>query len=156
MLDDTLCRYAVSARSGTTTTANNDCYGALWNPHGTKDIVVISLTTCKVSGANALYAQRITTRGTVGSTVTPDIDNDFEALLAPVSGAVLDLAPYSVQPTRAAPNFFRLLTSQSNAGPTQELWFGEGLTIPAGTGLGVFQGLSGTTGQFDLTFVWDE
>jgi hypothetical protein len=154
--DESLCRYAVSARTGNTAVTIDHCYGALWNPHATKAIVLISLVTSKITGMNATYAQRITTKGTVGSTVTPDIDNHFDRLQAPVSGAVLDLAPYSVQPTRAGPDSFRIATSQNNAGATQDIWFSKGLTIPAGTGLGIFQGLAGTAGQFDLSFVWDE
>jgi hypothetical protein len=151
-----LGRYGVAGRSGTTAATIDHCYGALFNPHATKDIFVILATYAKITGSQTTYAQRTSTRGTVGSTVTPDIDNDFDRLLAPISGAVLDLAAYSVQPTRQGPDCFRFINAQSNAGVIHELWFGDlGLRIPAGTGLGVFQGTA-AAGQCDLTFIWDE
>jgi hypothetical protein len=153
-----LARYAVAGQAAATAAVVNDCIGALWNPHATKSISVISVARSRsVGGALGVYAQRITTKGTPGSTITPDIDNDLDRLLAPISGAVLDLGPYSVQPTPQTPNLFRFPTTQVSAvNGIAELWFGEnGIEIPHGTGLGVFQGNATATTEA-LSFVWDE
>ena len=151
-----LGRYGLGARTGTTALNINDCVAAVWNPHATKDLNIILMTFARTANVVGCYAQRITTRGTPGSTVTGDIDNDFDRLLAPISGLELNLAAFSVQPTRAAPDYFRFMPTQNNPGPTQELYFGEdGLKIPAGTGLGLFQ-TTGTAGSGDISVVWDE
>lgn len=153
--DPRLSHYAVAGRGVTAATINH-CIGALWNPHATKSIYVIVACLSTEGGSPLRYVQRITTKGTPGSTVTPGIDNDLDRLLAPISGAVLDLAGYSGQPTLAPPDFFRFMPAQSNPGPTHELYFGEdGLRLPAGTGLGVFQG-TGVATTASLTFWWDE
>jgi hypothetical protein len=151
-------RYGVGGRNNATAATINHCIGALFNPHGTKSIYVILFTWASISGAASTtrYVQRITARGTPGVTVTPDIDNDYDALLAPISGAVLDLAAYSVQPTLAPPDFFRPKMTIDTPGNIEELYFGEqGLLLPAGTGIGLFQG-AGTAVVGDLSFVWDE
>lgn len=148
--------YAAAARTGATATTIDHCAGALWNPHATKSIEVVLFTMSRTAAANNWYVQRITAKGTPGSTVTPSIENDLDRLLAPISGAVIDLAPYSVQPTKASPDFFRPMIGQNNPGVTQELWFEGGLILPAGTGMGLFAGVAGTANVFDLSFMWDE
>jgi hypothetical protein len=150
-------RYSVAGRSGATAGTIDHCIGALWNPHATKTIWVVSVEYSKLVGAVTgwEYAARTTTKGTVGSTITPDIDNDHERLVAPISGAVLDLAAYSVQPTREGPDSFHFMSSGANAGAIHELWFNEPIAIPHGTGLGIFQGTASTRSG-DITFVWDE
>jgi hypothetical protein len=148
--------YGAAARTGATAVTIDHCAGALWNPHATKSIQVWMLTLSRTAAANQWYVQRITAKGTPGSTVTPVIDNDFDRLLAPISGAVIDLAPYSVQPTKAPPDYFRPMSGQNNPGVSQELWFEGGLRLPAGTGLGLFAGIGGTANVFDLSFMWDE
>ncbi len=78
---------------------------ALWNPHSTQRIVVteISLSAVAAPGAAAgVELRRISARGTPGSTVTPAIQQHSERAVAPVSGALLDLATYTVQPTAEA------------------------------------------------------
>jgi hypothetical protein len=156
--DPTTGRYGVGGRNAVTAATINHCIGALFNPHATKSIYVILFTYTKISGAasDIRYVQRITTRGTPGSTITPDIDNDYDRLLAPISGAVLDLAAYTVQPTLAAPDLFRPKTLADTPGGIEELYFGEqGICLPAGTGIGLFQGAA-TPVVADLSFVWDE
>ena len=148
-------RYSVGGRGGPTA-ASVHFVGALWNPHATKSIFLVIASSSKTVGTQALNMHRISARGTPGSTVTPDIDNDLDGLLAPISGAVLDLAPYSVQPTRVDPAVGSFMPSQSNPGATEESWFGEeGLRIPAGTGVGwiIPVGVATTS---DLSCAWDE
>ena len=148
-------RYAVAGRSDTTAATANHCIGSLWNPHATMDIFVIQVTWSQLSGLRA-NACRISTKGTPGSTITPGIDNDFERLIAPISGAVLDLAAFSVQPTRAAPEVWEFLPTAASTTPLHEIYLGDdGIRVPAGTGLGVFTGTA-TAAQADISFIWDE
>lgn len=147
--------YAVGGRSNATGISVDACIGALWNPHATKQITVVLATFSKVVGGAGQYIQRISALGTSTANVTPDIDNDLERLAAPVSGAVLHLG-FSVEPTRAAPDLAKFL-GQNNPGVTFEHYFGDdGLAVPAGTGVGLFNLQSGTATQFDLSFVWHE
>jgi hypothetical protein len=152
-------RFGIGARAAATPATANACHGVLWNSHATMDIYVRQITTARLTtvGSEANYAQRVSARGTpAGGAFVADIDNDFERLAAPISGTLLDVAAYSVEPTRSGSAWFRLMTSQPLVGPTQELYFdGDGLRIPASTGLGVFQ-VAATATRFDLSFIWDE
>jgi len=151
----TVCRYSVGGLSAITAATANSPVGALWNPHATKSITVVDATLGKTTGQTAVYAGRITTRGTPGSTITPDIDNDWQRLIAPISGALLDLAAYSVGPTLAGPDMWRFMASQNVAGNVEEVWLGDGVMIPAGTGLGFFITTAVAT-TVELSVVWDE
>lgn len=144
--------YALGVQGTATTATLNVCCGALWNPHATKSITLVLLSLSKIQGASNLYWCRTTTRGTPGSTVTPDIDNDLDRLLAPVSGVVFDTG-HSVQPTRDASELWRNASS-NNPGTTDEMW-ADGFRIPAGTGLGYFTSTA-TIAEFIFSFVWDE
>jgi hypothetical protein len=157
-LEPGLKRYAVAGGSGATAAVINDVIGALWNPHATKSITVVSVTVSKLAGAAGQRIRAVTARGTPGSTITPDVDNDFDRLAAPASGAVLDLGPYSVQPTVAGPaDWMRIMPSVGTAvGTIQEFYFPRGgLWIEAGSGMGLAQ-TGATSAQFDISFVWDE
>ena len=148
-------RYTV-AGLGSSTAAGNLCVGALWNPHGSKDVYVTVMSCAWGASGSAHYVQRITVEGTPASSVVPDIDNDLDALLAPISGVKLDLGAYSVQPTKAGPDVFRLKHNQNNPGPCEEIWFGNGIRLEAGTGLGIFNQVAGSVRSVDLSFTWDE
>jgi len=97
---------------------------------------------------------RITTRGTATVTVTPDIDNHDERLLAPITGALLDTT-YSAQPTIAGPYLHRLnLPAAIGAG---FMWvFPSGIRVPAGTGLAIATPVAVILGAGDVTVVWHE
>jgi hypothetical protein len=149
--------YRVAGRSAATAATIDHVAAALWNPSTGKRIILLEIHLAKtVATVDNQGIQRITTRGTPGSTVTPDIDNDDNASLAPVSGALLDLAAYTVQPTLAGPNKQRWnLPAAIGAGV---MWvFGtEGLTIPAGTGIAVVTPVAVIHQPGDWTFVWRE
>ncbi|HYT45042.1 MAG TPA: hypothetical protein VEP90_22130, partial [Methylomirabilota bacterium] len=80
--------------------------------------------------------RRITARGTAGSTVTPGISNDSKRGAAPVSGYLLDLAAFTVQPT--------LDTVDMGIGFTFSAVQGSGLVypIPGGIEIGPGAGLA--------------
>jgi hypothetical protein len=158
-LEHGLSRYGIGGRSGTTAATAGHYIGVLWNGHATKSIFVRSMTMSKLAGGAGQLMRRLTTRGTPATTETPDIDNDFERLKAPISGTVLDLGAYSVQPTQSLPeDLVRPMPSGAAAapGPIWEVYFGEtGIRVYAGTGLGVAQ-TGATASQYDLSFIWDE
>jgi hypothetical protein len=148
--------YRVAGRSVVSTGAGADNIGcALWNPHATMDLTVDEVhffnTVATVSNPGLV---RTTTRGTQTSTVTPDIDNHDERLLAPITGAVLDL-DYSADPTIAGPYLHRVnLPAVIGAGM---MWvFPVGIRVPAGTGLAIGSPVAVATTAMDVTYVWHE
>jgi hypothetical protein len=117
----------------------------------TVDEVHFFQTTATVSNPGLV---RTTTRGTQTTTVTPDIDNHDERLLAPITGAVLDL-DYSADPTIAGPYLHRLnLAAVIGVG---FIWvFNRGIRVPAGTGLALATPVAVLLQPGDVTFVWHE
>ena len=114
-------------------------FASLWNPHSTRAILVLEVTgMMDESGGTGLnwLLRRITARGTPGSTITPDADNDRSMASAPPSGALLDLANYGAnQPTFSSPDLKGLAPMSNNIGGGF-LWpFPEGIELPALTGL---------------------
>ncbi len=152
-------RYAVAGRSGTPTAVANAPVAVLWNPHAAKAIKVREVYYWKT--AITLVAQlalvRISTRGTPGSTITPDADNDFERLVAPISGAVLDLAQFSVLPTAQEPYLERWRFNDTPIGSGVVIVFANSpVIVPAGTGLAIVLTFATATDPADVAFVWDE
>jgi hypothetical protein len=151
-------RYAVGGRSAATAATANNCAAALWNPHATKSIKVREIWVFKtVATADNHALQRITARGTPGSTVTPDANSSFDCpLVAPQSGALLDLAAYTVQPTLAGgvPLARANLPAAIGSG---FIWvFAEPIEVNPGTGLAIITPVATILQPSDFTFVWDE
>ena len=150
-----------SARGFTAATAAtaDHALGALWNASSTKRICVVEYGIYKAGAGAAndsIYVCRITARGTAGSTVTPDGDNDWSGDGAtPPSGALLDLAAYSVQPTRASPNLFGWVASAA-AGAGFSKPSPRGIWIPAGTGLAICQRAATAWPTSEVYFEWLE
>lgn len=150
-------RYAVTGRNAAGT--NNNRQGALWNPSSAKPLWVESFlyATQDTNKTMSYTLRRITTRGTPGSTVTPDIDNDYDKALAPPSGAVLDLAIYTVNPTEETAPYMEQVkgADTTTAGCGFILEFDPPLKIPPGTGL-LVRNAGDPTSVGDMTFVWTE
>jgi hypothetical protein len=148
--------YRVAGRTVVSTGAGADNIGcALWNPHATMDLTVDEVhffnTVATVSNPGLV---RTTTRGTTVTTVTPDIDNHDERLLAPITGALLDV-DYSADPTIAGPYLYRVnLPAVIGSGM---MWvFSRGIRVPAGTGLAIGSPVAVATTAMDVTYVWHE
>ena len=98
--------YSVRGRNAATAATADHAVFAFWNPHSTQRIKLISFAMFAQGAAPAAgwtcRPRRISARGTAGSTVTPNSSNDSRLAVAPVSGVLLDLATYSVQPTLLA------------------------------------------------------
>ena len=126
--------------AATAATADHSVF-SVWNPDSLKRITLLELGLFKAGAGAAndsLYVCRTSARGTAGSTVTPDADNAWLGDDVPASGFLLDLAAFSVQPTKGSPNLFGWVASAvAGAGiiwPTPR-----GIVIPAGTGIAVAQ-----------------
>jgi hypothetical protein len=128
---------AQGVTAATAATANH-AVTQLWNPHSTQRIRVVSLaySATAAPGAGSRWKMRRTSaRGTAGSTITPSIDSHSERGIAPPSGALVDLAAFSAQPTFSGDNtgFGWVLAAVAASGIVYP--FPRGIVIPAGQGL---------------------
>ena len=97
--------YSVRGTTAATVATAGHAIAQLWNPHATQRITVSKIAIFKRgagTSGDALEVRRSTARGTAGSTVTPGITQDENRTVAPVSGALLDLAAFTAQPTLEA------------------------------------------------------
>lgn len=145
-----MIRYSVAGRA-VAPSASGEPYAVLWNPSTTKTIYLVGIEVSPETVSPNWAYQRCSTRGTPGSTVTADIDNDYNRAVAPTSGAELNLADFTVTPTFQGPRQIKGITQFD--GGSYGIWFG-GLAIPQTTGfvLEVVSGLSVVTS----TWIWDE
>lgn len=148
-------QYRVAGRCVATAATADNVGAALWNPHATMDLTVDEVHFFhNVATADNPGLVRTTTRGTATLTVTPDIDNHDERLLAPITGALLDLT-YSAQPTVAGPYLHRINTPAAVG--VGFLWaFPRGIRVPAGTGLAIATPVAVILQPGDVAFVWHE
>jgi hypothetical protein len=157
--------YQASARTAATLATANHVLAQLWNPSASVRMIVHEVWVCAnaaPTAGTALYLVRSSARGTAGSTVTPTIDNDNERLLAPPSGALLDLAAFSAQPTlspaagtNTAGMFFTWdFAAVIGSGIIAPL--PRGIVIPAGFGLCLAQKTAVIFPVSDVGFVWEE
>lgn len=127
--------FVVGGRSAATAATIRHAAAQLWNPSTSKRVrvwgVTIALTT---AGLANIGIARSTARGTPGSTVTPDIDNEAERAAAPPSGMLLDLAAFTVQPTVDASDLERF-NLPAAIGAAVFLPFRKPKEVPAGGGL---------------------
>lgn len=146
----------MAGRSAATTAAANATVAGLWNPHTTQrcrvaEIHIVAQGAAPTAG-NSLTIRRSTARGTVTSSVTPDIDNDIQRMSAPVSGMTLDLT-YSAQPTLDA----SILWQWNLAAVV-----GSGVILPfeisvlPGTGVVIAQIAATITPACDVSVAWRE
>lgn len=150
-------RYAVGGRTVATAATANHAAAGLWNPSATKAIKLRELWAFKtVATVDNHGLRRITTRGTAGSTVTPDATTSFDTpRIVPQSGVLLDLAAYTVQPTLVGVLLARAnLPAAVGAG---FIWvFAEPVVIPPGEGLALITPEAVILQPSDVVFVWDE
>ena len=152
-----MARYMVGGRGVVTSTTQYDPEAVLWNASTVKDLYLTEVGWSSSAATTANIALiRTTTRGTPGSTVTPDIDNDRDRLLAPASGALLDLGAFTgTLPTTAGPSM-GLALLPNVAGSQFVAVFRPPIRIPAGTGLAMATSQAAALGAGDVFFVWDE
>ena len=148
-----LTRYSVGGR-GALPSAGGDPHAVLWNASTTKQIYVIELSIENFTGTfrAEVALQRTSTKGTPGSTVTPDIDNDRDRSVAPVSSVVLDLSDYTVVPTFEGPRMSRW-TIPSDGGSLSVV-FNTPIAVPQTTGLAVE--VVSQLPALETAWIWEE
>lgn len=151
-------RYTIAGRSAATLATATHAAAALWNPSaaGIRLFVKEIAWAKTVATADNFGLIRITARGTPGSTVTPSATSDYElGPVTPPSGALLDLAAYSVQPTLNGTNYLRRDNLPASIG-AKFTWFFDDLEVGAGTGIAIVTPAAVILQPGDVTFVWEE
>lgn len=148
--------YVVQGKTAATAATIDHAIAALWNPHASIRLKVAAIHVFKqgAGAADEPVIRRSTTRGTAGSTITPTNVNDFERVTAPPSGALLDLAAFSAQPTLEALGLHgAVIASAVGSGL---MWvFSEPLEVPAGNGLVLTTGVALAYPVSRVTFEFD-
>lgn len=150
--------YAVRGRTAATAATAGHAIAQLWNAHTTKRIAVTEVVVFKAGAGtanDAIQLQRTTIRGTAGSTVTPDIDNNYDADLAPPSGPLLDLAAFTGQPTLATPGL-KGWVAAAVAASGIVFPIPREIVIPAGTGLAIIQVAATAWPASEVSVEWVE
>lgn len=157
--------YSVEGLTAATAATANHAIAALWNNDSTKRIGLIEVGIYESGTTGRVFIlNQITTRGTPGSTITPDADNNWDNDgEAPPSGALLDLAAYTVQPTLQTPGLFGVETTvQTGSEGSGYVWAfqasggGRDFELPAGEGLAITQLTAAITAISEVYFVWEE
>lgn len=144
----------------TAASAATDAHGvaALWNPHASLAIRVVEISLVAVTAPGAgsgIELRRISVRGTPGSTVTPAIQQHDGRVLAPPSGALLDLAAYTGQPTLEAGGLWAwILGAVIGSGFIYPI--PRGITLLPGAGLALVNRAAIAVPAAEVTFVWLE
>ena len=151
--------YIVRGRTAATAATADHALCALWNPHATQRVKIVQFGVFKSAAGtagDAIRLRRITARGTAGSTVTPGIAQHSTRGVAPVSGVLLDLAAYSVQPTLDTLDSGLPWVAAAVAGAGVIYPIPNGIEIGPGAGLSIIQVAATAWPISDVAFVWLE
>lgn len=150
--------FSVGGRTAATVATANHAGAQLWNASTTKSIFVTQISWSKtVATADNVGIVRSSARGTAGSTVTPAQQNDFAYDAAPPSGALLDLAAFSVQPTLISSTAYMFrwhLPAAVGAGFILPL--PQPIEVPQSTGLVIVTPPATILQPADVAFFWTE
>lgn len=150
--------YMARGRTAASAATIDHGVAALWNPHATARLTIHQIWICVTAAPGAgsgVALRRLSARGTAGSTVTPAAVNDIEGAIAPVSGALIDLATYSVQPTLVT-GVLAAWTFGAVSGAGMIMDFPRGVEVPAGAGVGLVNAAAVAVPATDVTFVWTD
>lgn len=136
--------YSIRGRSAATTAASGEAICQLWNADTNNALTLYELGI-SLSGnvCSRVNLARTTARGTAGSTETPDGDNAWAGDgVAPLSGALLDLADFTTNPTYAAPRLEGWARDTTGARTGSEGWcfvwtFPDGVEVAQSSGVAV-------------------
>lgn len=149
---------SLGGRTAATAATANHTLAELWNPHATKRLSVFEIGMFKAAAgtaADSLRVRRTSARGTAGSTLTPGIENNLERGAAPQSGALLDVAAFTVQPTLET-GILAAFVAAAVAGSGIILPTPRGIEIPPGTGLALVHLEATAWPASDVWFGWTE
>jgi hypothetical protein len=150
--------YYVRGFTAATAATANHVIACLHNPSGSRRITVVEFGIFKAGAGTANdtgYLCRTTTAGTAGSTVTPDADNAEAGDAAPDSGALLNLAAFTVQPTLASPGMYGW-AAPAVAGAGVIIPLPRGITLAPGTGLAFVQRAATAWPTSEVNFVFTD
>jgi hypothetical protein len=131
----------------------------LWNPHATRSLTIWEISIYKAGAGTAndsIYLRRSTAKGTSGSTATPAAPNTDDNRSAPPTGATLELAAFTVQPTLAALPAMYGWVAPAVAGAGITLPTPRGIIVPAGAGLCIVQRAATIWPTSEVTFVFGD
>lgn len=149
--------FLVAGRSAATSAAADQSICNLWNPDATRSIWALEFSYGDLSNSSALDPVRFCRTTTLGNnpttTVTPDLDNDFEREIAPITATTLRLSSFTTQPILVTPELFRLSFPITGA-PHSLTWVFQrgGIRIPPGTGLALATTGAVAKAGADITF----
>jgi hypothetical protein len=110
-----------------------------------------------VATVDNIAVRRTSAKGTAGTTVTPNSSNSASGRLAPPSGATLELATFSAQPTLLASSVDMLRANFPAAIASGAMYsFQVPIEIPAGQGLAIITPPAVILQPADVTFRWTE
>lgn len=151
--------YTVRGANAATAATADHAICAMWNPHATQRVKILQWSLFKAAAGAAgdrIRLRRITARGTAGSTVTPGISNHSERGAAPVSGVLLDLSAYSVQPTLDTIDMGIGWDAAAVAGAGLVYPIPGGIVLPPGAGLAIIQVVATAWPVSEISFSWLE
>ena len=131
--------YHPNVNPGATVGTIDHAIVGLWNPSSTRALDLYELACVFQAAAPAagvgFVTRRATARGTAASTITPTAEHHHRRQAAPDSGFLVDLGPYSVQPTLTAGELYPMWSFSAVQASGLVLPIPRGLEIPPGTGL---------------------
>jgi hypothetical protein len=154
--------YYVSGISGAVGATADHAMGSLWNPSSTKRLKVLEVCSfyqvgTAITAPYRVYIARISARGTATTTVTPTSANDANGVLAPGSGALLDVTYTTTWPTIIAEPYLLVpMIYQSGHGQGFCYPLPLGIIVLPGTGLAVVQLNADSSSGHTTSFVWEE
>lgn len=150
--------FSIGGRTAATAATANNVGAALWNPSTSRSLWVTQIGWSKTAAtADQVGLVRISARGTAGSSITSGIQSDAEGAVAPRSGAVLDLAVFTVQPTPVSATVYTFrwsLPATVGSGfllPLPDVW-----EVPAGSGIAILTPSAVILQPADVSFFWRE
>lgn len=124
----------------------------LWNPHATLDLYVSQIGLSVTAATACIPAlRRSSARGTAGASTTSARENDHAYGAAPASGAIVDVAAFSVQPTLIGSNEAHQAQVAAAIGSGWVFSIGRPIVVPAGTGLVI---VTSTAVAFPISRLW--
>lgn len=153
-----MAQFSVGGRTAASAATANHVGAQFWNPSSSRSVYVTAVSWFQtVATVSNPAIQRSSARGaTPTTTVTPDIDNNWDRDVAPASAAVLELATFSSQPTLAGPDLFKANLPAAIGSGFLVPFTGRGIKVPAGTGLCVYTPVAVILQPADCTFFWEE
>lgn len=157
-----MSEYLVRGRTVATAATADHGVAHLWNPHASqrlrvKEIGINCIAAAPAAGAS-VYLRRTTVRGTAGSTVTPGIQHDVDRAIAPPSGALLDLAAFTGQPTFETGGMFGWgFAAVQASGILYPVGLSpKGIAIPPGAGLAIVTAVAVVIPASEVWFGFEE